>query len=67
MGNLSRKWVFDPFRSILTDDQIDLFIVHLGGFTIDLCVGPMLLFDTTRPLALVMVRSELITWNASRV
>ena len=57
MGNLSRKWVFDPFRSILTNEQIDLFIVHIGGFVIDFATGPMLLFDRTRPIAILILSS----------
>ena len=52
MGKLSRKWVFDPFRLILTNEQIDRYIVHLGGFFLDMTSGPMLLFDRTRPIAI---------------
>jgi vitamin K-dependent gamma-carboxylase len=55
MGNLSRKWVFDPFRIFLTNEQIDLYIVHIGGFSQDLLAGPMLCFDKTRPIVLIML------------
>nr|XP_022319496.1 vitamin K-dependent gamma-carboxylase-like [Crassostrea virginica]XP_022319497.1 vitamin K-dependent gamma-carboxylase-like [Crassostrea virginica] len=57
MQRLSRNWVFDPFRLLLTDDQIDLFIVHLGGLTIDMFGGILLLFDKTRPIALFLLAS----------
>lgn len=57
MTNLSKKWVFDPFRLILTDDQIDLYLVHLSGLTLDLTAGFLLFFDKTRPLAFFFVGS----------
>ena len=44
-------------RLLLTDDQIDLFIVHLGGLTIDMFGGILLLFDKTRPIALFLLAS----------
>ena len=44
--------MFDPFRVILTNEQIDRYIVHLGGFFLDMTSGPMLLFDRTRPIAI---------------
>ena len=44
-------------RLLLTDDQIDLFIVHLGGLTIDMFGGILLLFDKTRPIALFFLAS----------
>ncbi|XP_060082240.1 vitamin K-dependent gamma-carboxylase-like [Ylistrum balloti] len=52
MQYLSSKWVFDPFRLLLTDDQIDLYIVHIGGLTLDMFVGFFLFFDKTRPAAM---------------
>ncbi|XP_062583429.1 vitamin K-dependent gamma-carboxylase-like [Saccostrea cucullata] len=57
MQRLSKNWVFDPFRLVLTDEQIDLFIVHIGGLTIDLSGGILLLFDRTRPLAIFFLSS----------
>lgn len=57
MTNLSKKWVFDPFRLIMTDDQIDLYIVHLGGLILDMFAGFLLFFDKTRPLAFFFVGS----------
>ncbi|KAK3089183.1 hypothetical protein FSP39_001567 [Pinctada imbricata] len=49
---LSKRWVFDPFRILLTDEQIDLFVVHFGGLTIDLFTGFLMFFDRTRPVAM---------------
>lgn len=53
MHSLSSRWVFDPFRLVLTDDQIDLHIVHHMGLLIDLAIGFLLFFDKTRPVAFV--------------
>lgn len=50
MEYLSIHWIFDPFRLLLTDDQIDYFIVHLGGLFLDLSAGFLLFFNATRPL-----------------
>ncbi|OWF37824.1 vitamin K-dependent gamma-carboxylase-like [Mizuhopecten yessoensis] len=52
MQYLSSKWVFDPFRLFLTDDQIDLYIVHICGLMLDMFIGFFLFFDKTRPVAL---------------
>ncbi|XP_071482923.1 vitamin K-dependent gamma-carboxylase-like [Diadema antillarum] len=49
MEFLSRHWVFEPFRLLLTDSQIDYFMVHLGGLALDLSAGFLLFFDATRP------------------
>ncbi|XP_041347172.1 vitamin K-dependent gamma-carboxylase-like, partial [Gigantopelta aegis] len=57
MQFLSKHWVFDPFKFILTEDQIDMYIIHLGGLFIDLFLGFLLFFDKTRPLAFVMCSS----------
>ncbi|KAG6797464.1 Vitamin K-dependent gamma-carboxylase [Apis mellifera caucasica] len=48
MANLSRHWVFTPFRLFLTTEQTDFFIVHWFGFIFDLTVGFWMLFDKTR-------------------
>ena len=56
MGKLSKQWVFDPIRFIgFSDDFINKYVIHLGGFMIDLTTGPMLLFDLTRPIAILQV------------
>ncbi|XP_050394732.2 vitamin K-dependent gamma-carboxylase [Patella vulgata] len=57
MQNLSRHWVFDPLKFMLTEEQIDLFVVHLGGLTIDLSIGFLFFFDKTRPLAFLVCSS----------
>lgn len=53
MANLSRHWVFTPFRLFLTTEQTDFFIVHWFGFIFDLTVGFWMLFDKTRIPAMV--------------
>jgi hypothetical protein len=44
-------------RLIMTEAQVDYFVVHLGGLTIDLFVGFLLFFDVTRPLGVLMCSS----------
>ncbi|XP_066594912.1 vitamin K-dependent gamma-carboxylase [Prorops nasuta] len=53
MTNLSKHWVFDPFKIFLTTEQTDFFIVHWFGFIFDLTVGFWMLFDKTRIPAMV--------------
>ena len=52
MTGLSRQWVFDPFRSFLSDETIDLVLVHIGGLMFDLSEGFLLIFDKTRPIGI---------------
>ena len=52
MTGLSREWVFDPFRLFLSDEKIDLFLVHIGGLAFDLSEGFLLAFDKTRPIGI---------------
>ena len=52
MTGLSREWVFDPFRLFLSDETIDLFLVHIGGLAFDLSEGFLLAFDKTRPIGI---------------
>ena len=54
MIGLAHKWVFDPFRLLLDDSSIDLFIVHIGGLLFDLSEGFLLVFDKTRPLGIFL-------------
>ena len=57
MDNINKHWVFDPFRSMgLSNDFISTYVVHLSGFLLDFTVGPLLLFDKTRPLGIFAVR-----------
>ncbi|XP_071547646.1 vitamin K-dependent gamma-carboxylase [Panulirus ornatus] len=53
MQHLAQHWVFSPFRQVLNNDNIDFFVIHLGGFTLDLTLGFFLFFDATRRPALV--------------
>ena len=52
MTGLSKKWVFDPFRLFVSNEFIDLYMVHISGFIFDLSEGFLLLFDKTRPAGL---------------
>ncbi|KAK9298714.1 hypothetical protein QLX08_008077 [Tetragonisca angustula] len=54
MMNLSRHWVFSPFKLFLTMEQTDFFIVHWFAFIFDLTVGFWMLFDKTRIPAMVL-------------
>ena len=57
MSDLASHWVFDPFKSFLTNEQITLHIVHHGGLFIDLSVGYLLFFDKTRLLGALISSS----------
>ena len=62
MGKLESHWVFDPFRFLgLSDSFISQYIVHVTGFLLDLLVGPFLLFDRTRPFAILAVCNKILT------
>ncbi|XP_031841315.2 gamma-glutamyl carboxylase isoform X1 [Nomia melanderi] len=54
MTNLSAHWVFNPFRLLLTNEQIDFFIVHWFGFIFDLMVGFCMLLKKTRIPAMIL-------------
>ncbi|OAD57753.1 Vitamin K-dependent gamma-carboxylase, partial [Eufriesea mexicana] len=54
MTNLSRHWVFSPFKLFLTTEQTDFFIVHWFAFIFDLTVGFWMLFGKTRIPAMVV-------------
>ncbi|XP_076163553.1 gamma-glutamyl carboxylase isoform X2 [Ptiloglossa arizonensis] len=53
MTNLSKHWVFSPFKLFLTIEQTDFFVVHWFGFIFDLTVGFWMLFDKTRIPAMI--------------
>lgn len=55
MGKLSRHWAFDPLKLVFSESFIDLIIVHIGGFCIDLFGGFALYFDKTRPFAFLVL------------
>lgn len=49
MAGLSKQWVFDPFRFIVSNQFIELYMVHIAGLIFDLSEGFLLLFNRTRP------------------
>lgn len=55
MHSIASHYVFAPFRLVLSQEQVSLYIVHLGGLSIDLVSGFLLLFDKTRPIAFVFL------------
>ncbi|KZS07639.1 Gamma-glutamyl carboxylase [Daphnia magna] len=57
MKNLGSHWVFTPFKIFLTEETIEYYMVHIGGFVLDLTVGVWLLWPKSRPLALFFATS----------
>ncbi|KAM4677468.1 vitamin K-dependent gamma-carboxylase [Discoglossus pictus] len=55
MGTLSRHWLFDPFKFVMSEEMTNLIVVHWGGLILDLTAGYLLFFDATRPIALFFV------------
>ncbi|CAJ0948335.1 unnamed protein product [Ranitomeya imitator] len=55
MGSLSRHWLFDPFKLLLSEEMTSLIVVHWGGLILDLTAGYLLFFDITRPIAMFFV------------
>ncbi|XP_063788044.1 vitamin K-dependent gamma-carboxylase isoform X1 [Pseudophryne corroboree] len=55
MGSLSRHWLFDPFKLIMSEEMTSLVVIHWGGLILDLTAGYLLFFDITRPFALFFV------------
>ncbi|XP_063863574.1 vitamin K-dependent gamma-carboxylase-like isoform X2 [Scylla paramamosain] len=53
MRHLGEHWVFYPFRIFVSVAVVDFYIIHLGGFLLDLTLGPLLLWTPSRKLALV--------------
>ncbi|XP_037948076.1 vitamin K-dependent gamma-carboxylase [Teleopsis dalmanni] len=51
MSSLSRHWVFAPFRSVLSVDTIDLFIVHWFTAIFDFSIAFLMTWEKTRVLA----------------
>ncbi|XP_067011234.2 vitamin K-dependent gamma-carboxylase [Anabrus simplex] len=51
MTNLNHHWIFEPFKLLLTPEQVDYWIIHFSGFLLDLTIGFWLFFDKTRPYA----------------
>ncbi|KAL4240239.1 hypothetical protein ACF0H5_001033 [Mactra antiquata] len=55
MHSIASHYVFAPFRLIMSEEQVSLYIVHLGGFMIDLFSGFLLFFDKTRFMAFIVL------------
>ncbi|XP_034255208.1 vitamin K-dependent gamma-carboxylase isoform X2 [Thrips palmi] len=53
MRHLNSHWVFDPFKLVLSPEQVDFWIVHIVGFTLDLTIGFWMWLDATRPVAFI--------------
>ena len=45
------------YRLVLSESYVSLYVVHLGGLTLDLTLGFMLLLPPTRPLAFTLAAS----------
>ncbi|XP_050687736.1 vitamin K-dependent gamma-carboxylase-like [Eriocheir sinensis] len=52
MRHLGEQWVFAPFRLFVSTATIDYYIIHLGGFLLDLTLGPLLLWPPSRKVTL---------------
>lgn len=50
------KLMFD-FRIFLTEDAVEFFLIHWGGFLLDLTIGFWLLWPKSRPVALFFAAS----------
>ncbi|XP_068957189.1 vitamin K-dependent gamma-carboxylase isoform X2 [Petaurus breviceps papuanus] len=55
MGNLSRHWLFDPFKLVLSEGMTSLLVVHWCGLLLDLLAGFLLFFDASRAIGLLFV------------
>ncbi|XP_068190663.1 vitamin K-dependent gamma-carboxylase [Antennarius striatus] len=55
MSYLAHHWLFDPFKTILPVELVNLLVVHGGGLVLDLTAGYLLFFDATRPIAFFFV------------
>ncbi|KAJ1522865.1 hypothetical protein ONE63_002010 [Megalurothrips usitatus] len=53
MRHLNHHWVFEPFKLVLSPEQVDYWIVHVTGFTLDLTIGFWMFLDATRPVAFI--------------
>ncbi|XP_027716258.1 vitamin K-dependent gamma-carboxylase [Vombatus ursinus] len=55
MGSLSRHWLFDPFKLVLSEGMTSLLVVHWCGLLLDLLAGFLLFFDASRSIGLLFV------------
>ncbi|CAG5118116.1 unnamed protein product, partial [Candidula unifasciata] len=63
VDQLAKHTVFGPFKTFLSEDEINVYIVHCGGLLIDLSLGFLLFFDKTRIFGLI-VSTTFNTMNA---
>jgi len=54
MKDIGKNYVFSPFRLFLSEDHIEFYIVHIGGFLLDLTLGFWLLWPKARPFAMLI-------------
>ncbi|CAF0789380.1 unnamed protein product [Didymodactylos carnosus] len=57
MDTLGKHWIFLPFRSFMTIEQITLILVHICGLILDLFIGFILFFDRSRPIGILFCSS----------
>ncbi|XP_055972653.1 vitamin K-dependent gamma-carboxylase [Sorex fumeus] len=55
MEYLSRHWLFNPFKLVLSEEMTSLLVVHWCGLMLDLSAGFLLFFDASRPVGLFFV------------
>ncbi|XP_060712522.1 vitamin K-dependent gamma-carboxylase isoform X2 [Hemiscyllium ocellatum] len=55
MNHLARHWLFAPFKLVLSEELVNVLVVHGGGLVLDLTAGYLLFFDLTRPYAMAFV------------
>jgi vitamin K-dependent gamma-carboxylase len=48
---------YSIFRLFMTAEQVDLWVIHVGGFLLDLTISFWLFFDKTRPAAIFFCAS----------
>ncbi|KAH6946928.1 hypothetical protein HPB50_016174 [Hyalomma asiaticum] len=53
MEGLGRHWVFDLFKLVLTEEQVDSYVVHWGGFLLDLTMGFFMVASAVRPFGVL--------------
>nr|XP_054919472.1 vitamin K-dependent gamma-carboxylase-like [Dermacentor andersoni] len=53
MDGLARHWVFDLFKLVMTEEQVDTYVVHWGGFLLDLTVGFLMIGTAVRPVGVL--------------
>jgi len=57
MTNLARHWVFAPFKIFFDEEILNLFLVHKFGFLLDLTVGFLLFWNSTRMVGFLFCAS----------